>query len=288
MPDPPEAVTIRHMPESRAALEQAIRDFVREEVDLIVIDGGDGTIREVMTVANRIYKGEMPRMAVMRSGKTNALAMDLGVPDHWSLADIVAAYRADSIDWRSPIHVRWGNDRHPDQLGFIFGFGAYLRGTHLAQRVHQGGWFNSIAVFITLIWAMLQTSVGRVRNSWTRGDVIRISHDGDDIALQSVYLLLASTLRRMPLGLRPFGESRDGLKLLSIQAPPRHILRSLPKLLWGKRSERLAKDGYVRRDIAHLILKTAKGFILDGERFPAGTLTISHGKPIAFIVPPKA
>lgn len=262
-----------------------MRDFVREKVDIIVIDGGDGTVREVMTVAYRVYQGRPPRMAVLRSGKTNALAMDLGVPEHWSMADIVAAHRADNIVLRNPIHIRWAHGKHPDQLGFIFGFGAYLRATQLAQRVHQGGWFNGVAVFLTLGWTVLQTMVGGIRSSWTRGDTIRISHDGDDIARQSVYLLLGSTLRRMPLGLRPFGEPRDGLKFLTIQAPPRRMFRSLPRLLWGKRPGRLARNGFVRRDVEHLVLKTAKGFILDGERFPGGTLTIAHGEPIAFLAP---
>ena len=283
--DPPQAVTIHHAPENRAALERAMHDFVREAVDVIVIDGGDGTVREVMSAAHRAYKGRLPRLAVLRAGKTNALAMDLDIPDRWSLADIVAAHRADRVAWRSPIHIRWAHGRHPEQLGFIFGFGAYVRATMLAQRVHRSGGFNGLAVLITLGWAVLRTFLGGARSPWTRGDTIRISRDDVDIVSENIYLIFGSTLRSMPLGLRPFGRQRDGLKLLAVKAPPRHLLRSLPRLLWSDRSSQLEQDGFVRRDVDQLILSIRKSFILDGERFPGGNLTITRGAPIAFLVP---
>jgi hypothetical protein len=283
--DPPQAVTIRHTPDNRAALERAMQDFVRENVDLIVIDGGDGTVREVMSAAHRAYRGNPPRLAVLPAGKTNALAMDLGIPDQWSLADILAAHRAERVAWRSPIHIRWAHGRYHDQLGFIFGFGAYVRATMLAQRVHRRGWFNGFAVFLTLVWTLLRTVLGGMRSPWTRGDTIRISRDDVDIVRENIYLIFGSTLRRMPLGLRPFGRPRDGLKFLAIKAPPRHLLRSLPRLLWSDRSSRLESDGFVRRDVDQITLSIRKSFILDGERFPGGNLTIARGVPIAFLVP---
>ncbi len=283
--DPPEAVTIHHAPENREALALAMQDFVREAVDLIVIDGGDGTVREVMGAAHRAYRGRPPRLAVLPAGKTNALARDLGIPDHWSLEDILAAHRADRIAWRSPIHIRWAHGRHRDQLGFIFGFGAYVRATMLAQRVHRRGGFNGLAVLVTLGWALLRTVLGGAHSPWTRGDTIRLSRDDIDIVSENIYLIFGSTLRHMPLGLRPFGRPRDGLKFLAMKAPPRHLLRSLPRLLWSDRSSQLEQDGFVRRDVERITLSIRKSFILDGERFPGGNLTIAHGTPIAFIVP---
>jgi len=283
--DPPEAVTIRHTPANREALALAMQDFVRESVDLIVIDGGDGTVREVMTAAHRAYRGRPPRLAVLPAGKTNALARDLGIPDHWSLDDILAAHRADHIAWRSPIHIRWAHGRYRDQLGFIFGFGAYVRATMLAQRVHRRGGFNGLAVLITLGWALLRTVLGGAHSPWTRGDTIRTSRDDVDIVSENIYLVFGSTLRHMPLGLRPFGRPRDGLKFLAMKAPPRHLLRSLPRLLWSDRSSQLERDGFVRRDVDRITLSIRKSFILDGERFPGGNLTIARGAPIAFIVP---
>ena len=68
------------MPEDPAQLFPALRRFAAEGVDLVVIDGGDGTVREVITRLPEAYGGPMPRLAVVPNGKTNALAIDIGTP----------------------------------------------------------------------------------------------------------------------------------------------------------------------------------------------------------------
>lgn len=262
-----------------------MQEFAREGIELVAIDGGDGTVREVMRAAHKAYHGRPPRLAILRAGKTNALALDLGIPKDWSLEEVVASHLADRTVRRSPVHVRWAHGRHPDQFGFIFGFGAYVRATMLAQKVHRSGGFNGLAVLITLTWALLQTLLGGPRSPWTRGDTVRISRDNVDIVSERIYMIFGSTLRSLPLGLKPFGEPRQGLKFLAMKAPPAHLLFSLPRLLWGAGPNRLERDGFVRRDVDQVILSIRKSFILDGERFPGGNLTISRGDPIEFVVP---
>ena len=68
------------VPEDPAQLFPALRRFAAEGVDLVVIDGGDGTVREVITRLPEAYGGPMPRLAVVPNGKTNALAIDIGTP----------------------------------------------------------------------------------------------------------------------------------------------------------------------------------------------------------------
>jgi len=283
--DVSDAVVIRRVPETREALANTMLQFAREGVELIVVDGGDGTVREVMSAAHRVYRGRPPRLAILRSGKTNALALDLGIPKGWTLEDAVASHLANRIVERSPVHVHWTHADHPDRLGFIFGFGAYARATLLAQRVHRRGWFNGFAVLMTLIWAVLQTLVGGARGPWTRGDTIRISRDRVDISSEKIYLVLGSTLHHMPLGLKPFGAPREGLKFLAIKAPPRNILRLLLQILRGTTSPRQEEDDHIRQDVDRVFLSIRKSFVLDGERFPGGNLAISRGTPVEFVVP---
>jgi hypothetical protein len=283
--DVPDANVIRLAPASREALSQAIALFAQEHVDLIVVDGGDGTVRDVLSAAHEAYRGRLPRFAILRSGKTNALAMDLNVPWRWSLQDILDGHLADRVETRSPVHVRWIKGAHPDRFGFIFGLGAYVRATMLAQKVHKRGWFNSFAVAMTLAWAVMQTFLGGPRSPWKRGDTIRMSRDSADFISENIYLTLGSTLRKMPLGLRPFGPPRDGLKFLAIKAPPKWLLWFLPSLLRGTNSAALEQNGYIRRDVDRVFLSVRKSFILDGERYPGGNLSISRGAPVEFVVP---
>lgn len=283
--DVPEAVVIRQVPDSHQELLQALVHFDDENVDLIVIDGGDGTVRDVLSAAHRIFKGRMPRLAVLRSGKTNALAMDLGIPRNWTLADALKAHLDDHVAQREPMQVRWIHASHPDQLGFVFGFGAYVRASLLAQSVHKYGWFNGVAVFLTIVWALLGTFLGRRTGSWNRGSMARVSRDNVDILSERLFLIVGSTLHKLPLGIRLFGRPRGGLKFLAIKAPPKAAWRFLPAVLRGTNSAKLERNGYIRRDTDKAFLAIRKSFILDGERFPGGNLAIERAAPVEFVIP---
>ncbi|MET3470948.1 hypothetical protein ABIC78_001463 [Novosphingobium sp. 1529] len=281
----PEAVVFKREPSSRNELVSIITQFANEGVELIVIDGGDGTVRDVLSVAHMVYRGALPRVAVIPSGKTNALAFDLALPAHWSLGDAIRAHMENRVADRAPVHIHWNNNALPDQLGFIFGLGVFSRATLLAQRVHRKGMFNAIAVAMTVLMALLKSLFGGPRNSWRRGDMARVSRDGVEIFAERVYLMLASTLRQMPVGLRPFGRIRDGLKFLTVKAPPRALHRNFLAVIKGRESPALEADGYIRRDADKVYLSLDRGFILDGEQFPGGNLIISRGRPIQFVVP---
>jgi len=283
--DVPDAIVIRHTPQTHAELVNSLRQFAAQELDLIVIDGGDGTIRDVLTAAHWIFKGRPPRFAVLQSGKTNALALDLNIPQDWTIADALRAHQENHVVRREPIRVRWLSSDKPDLFGFIFGFGAYVRATLLARRVHAQGWFNRSAVFLTMLRAVLATALGGARDAWTRGNLVRVSRDDVDILRERMFLILGSTLHRMPLGIRPFGRPRGGLKFLAVKAPPKSILRALPAVLGGRESPKLERDGYIRRDADRVFLGIRKGFILDGEHFPGGNLMIGRGAPVEFVVP---
>src|SRR3546814_6394575 len=73
------------------ALNETLERFAAEGVDLLVVDGGDGTVRDVISAAPAAFGDRMPRMAILPSGKTNALALDLGVPLDWAVANVVEA-----------------------------------------------------------------------------------------------------------------------------------------------------------------------------------------------------
>lgn len=276
---------VKREPETQAELTSALGHFAALGVDLIVIDGGDGTVRDVLTAAAGIYRGRLPQIALLPSGKTNALALDLGIPAGWSLHDAVDAYRAGKTVARSPLTVsRLGSD-DSERHGFLFGSGAFTRATALAQDVHRRGWFNGAAIMLAMAGAIGQTLFGSAQNRWRRGEQVRISHDGKDIHSVNLYLFLASTLERMPLGLKPFGPERAGMKLLAVKAPPRGIPRYLLPLLRGRQPKGMEEAGFVQRDAERVYLSMAGAFILDGERYPGGKIAVGRGIPIDFVVP---
>ncbi|MCK7637726.1 diacylglycerol/lipid kinase family protein [Corynebacterium pygosceleis] len=67
--------------------EDICRGLTRDDVDVIVIVGGDGTVNEVINgllgadPGNRPAPGELPRIAVVPTGSANVFARALGLPN---------------------------------------------------------------------------------------------------------------------------------------------------------------------------------------------------------------
>lgn len=271
------------MPRSYEELDRALAAFARDGVNALVIDGGDGTVRDVLTTAAPHFTRAFPRVAVVPSGKTNALAVDLGVPLSWTEPMAVQALRHGHVVKRSPIEVWRSGAAQAERRGFILGAGAFVAATALAQDTHRMGAFNGLAVGLSVVGAVGQTLFGRADNSWRRGTPMRVAPGNAAVTQGAKYVFFASSLTRLPLDIRPFGKPRPGLKTLCIDAPPRGLMRALPAVLAGFD---LPANGAYRRDDSETIALTIDGdFILDGETYAGGEMILRQGAPIRFAVP---
>jgi len=281
---PPEGVRLVE-PIGREALRFALNDFARDGLDLLVIDGGDGTVRDVISLLPHTFGEDLPLLAVLPSGKTNVLAIDLGTPEGWRLEEaLVAARRSEPvIKSRPPLRISW-QDGRPCLQGFFFGVGAPVKATGLSQKVHKVGFFHNVAVAVTIVTASLGAVFGGTRDEWREGVPARLILDGEDQPVGDRFAVLATALKRLPFGLKPFGAPREGLKLLDVDAPPRRLLKALPVLLTGKIVPGLESMGYRRRDPSQVILAGGAPFVLDGEIFEGGDLTIGLGPSLRFLV----
>jgi diacylglycerol kinase (ATP) len=272
-------------PSTPEALEQDLQAFAQCGVSLLVIDGGDGTIRDVLSRAAPIFGEAMPLIALIPSGKTNVLAIDLGVPRDWTLAKAVAAARSPDavIKLRAPLEVRW-DDGRPSLLGFVFGLGAFVRATNLAHSVHKMGAFHSISVGLSVLGALVGTVMGGKRDLWRAGVPMCLAIDGEEKRTAERFLVLATTLKRLPLGVKPFGPPREGLKFLDVDAPPRRLPGAFPALLAGKESAWSPRHGYRRGDASQLRITTDQPLVVDGDVYDgAGGLTVVLAPTLRFL-----
>ena len=271
-------------PRTPDELAETLAFFAARGVTLLVVDGGDGTVRDVLTAARGAF-ARAPRLAVVPSGKTNALAIDLGIAPDATLPDVIAAARAGRWVSRSPIDIHRDGAALPALRGFLFGSGAFVRATALAQRTHRWGAFNGMAVGLSLAWGVAQTMFAGAANPWRAGEPLRLTLPDGTVDEHASYMTFASTMERLPLGLKPLGPSRAGLKLLAIGAPPRALLRRLPALLRGSDDPALERDGYRRREGEAFGLVLEGDFTFDGETYRGGALELRRGAPIHFAVP---
>lgn len=284
--DPLPGVVVEVAPEEPAELHATLRRFAAEGVDLVVIDGGDGTIREVLTRLPEAYaeaqEGRLPRLAIVPNGKTNALALDIESPLGTTLEQLLDAAEAGRpTKRRRCLEVVRPGQSTPERRGFLFGTGAFVRATELAQKHHSIGLFDDAAIAVTIVHAAAGALFGGPSNGWRKGETARVSFD----PAERWFLTIASTLKRFPLGLKPFGEPREGLKMISVQAPPRGLHRALPVILRGRDAPWLAEKGYCRRDLTAFDMSWAGDFVLDGEIYEGGDLTVRQGPELEFVIP---
>jgi hypothetical protein len=273
-------------PHGRAALDETLARFAAEGLDLLVVDGGDGTVREVLTRAPRHFTAGLPRLAVLPSGKTNARAFDLGAPRAWPLEAVLESARQGRLTTRRPLEVTRIGEQCPLVRGFIFGAGAFVRATDLAQRTHRVGAFEEMAIGLTLAGAAVRTLFGGPGSGWRRGERMQLRFEDDPILTGPVFLLLASTLERLPMGVQPLGSPAAGpLRSLAVEAPPKRLLSALPRLLAGTDAPWLESAGYHQRAIDRLDVTLDTSFVLDGETFPGGALSLRMGEPLEFVTP---
>lgn len=274
-------------PATPQALAADLAGFAQQGLDLLVIDGGDGTIREVVSALPGVYgSDEPPMLAVLRSGKTNILAMDLGVPRDWTVeAAIDAARRGGPTQVRAPLQVaRGGSDAVPLQ-GFVFGTAGFVRAVDRSQKLHRAGVFHGAVVALGLAAAAVSLLLGGRGGDWARGEPLDLSLDGGEWLRGDRLVMLATTLQRLPLGMEPFGPTRPGLKVLDVDAPPQRLLSAMRRLLWGDGEGWLARHGYRRGGANEVRLSVPGSFVLDGETYPGGDLVVSEGRPLRFLQP---
>ena len=287
-------------PDSLEDLAASLHDFARREVGLIIIDGGDGTVREVLTALPSAYGGRPPRLAVLASGTTNLIAADVGAGRSdpatvQMLAAINAAGPPDSlIQRRSTLQVSWPDGYREPVHGMFLGAAAFTRATEISVRlVRQGKIDESAGVAATLVSAVAQTFAGPERQRWMQGDPMSVAHEGKAADSGARFVFLASTLSKLVLGIWPFwgpGVERDAgvVRYLDVSAPPRRLVRALPAIMRGRPRPWMEEWGYRSGAVGYLDLALSDPFVIDGEVFeagPGGVVRLSAGQDLEFLVP---
>lgn len=286
----------RAAPASRPALAAALADFARRGVDLLVVQGGDGTLREVLTALPGAF-ARPPEIAVLPAGKTNLLARALGMggtgrmAGAGALARLREAAAAGRLRRRElpVLQVRRAGVSDPAPLrGLLFGAGAFTEAKLLAERrLHRSGIHDRLAVALALGGVALG-SMRRGASRLEEGVEASLARDGTPGPEGRRFLLLATSLDRLMLGLWPFADRGEGrVNWLDVAAPPRR----LPAALWAARRgwprPWMEEAGYRSGRATHLAIGLRDPFVLDGELFEPGPegVELSASERVAFVLP---
>jgi diacylglycerol kinase (ATP) len=272
----------------RNELFEVLARFASAGIDYLVIDGGDGTVRDVLTYGASAFGDDWPPLIVMPKGKTNALAADLGLPKEWDLDRALERAQAGNFARRRTLVVADADDPQARVQGFMLGAGVFTRSISLGQSAHRWGAFNALAVVVTTFWTLGQAFFAGNGNPWRQPTGIRLTDErGEPLAggAEQRYVLLSSTLENFPMGLKPFGAVREGLKVAVLDRPWRKSLLRIPSIAFGRQPARPERLGYHWLAPGSYLMTLDDRFILDGEAFPPGAYRVSQGPELRFVVP---
>ena len=276
------------------AVQATLADFARNDLNLVAVNSGDGTIQAALTALfnHRAFQ-PLPLLALLRGGTTNMTHQDLGLR-----GQRVAALRR-LMNWahhgegealvrrRSILKVQTPSCPHP-LYGLFFGAACIFKGIQFFHsRVHRMGLSGDPAHLLILarfLWALARRQDALVAPVSTA-----IRADRSAAVSKNVLLLLITTLDRLILGLRPFWSQGGGpLRLTAVSARPRRLLRALPALMNGRGTSCATPDnGYLSCNAREIQLEMDGGFAIDGELFSAdprsGPVLIQDGGVADFL-----
>jgi hypothetical protein len=275
-------------------VKAAVRDFARHEVDLVVVNGGDGTIHAVLTALfTSEWPDHMPFLALLRAGTASMIARDVGLPGSrlqglsrllgWAYAGRGAA----SLMKRTVLRLEWEKGVQP-MYGMFFGAGGIYEGIQFClNRVHTKGVGGELAAGLTLARFLLAAARGDKRT--VPRTSIGVGLEGMGPVPMDVLVILVTTLRRLFLGMRPYWGTEEGpLHFTAIRSDPAHLLRAAPSLFRGRRSRWAGpRHGYLSHNLSALRLHIQSGFTLDGQLYrndpPLGDLWLGRGGEAGFL-----
>ena len=280
---------IRHIETpSLADLPAAVEQLLRDDVELIGINGGDGTVHLALTALLQATAGQaLPAVALLPGGTTSMSARGVN-------GGVVRFERALDNLLDAAGGKRSGQARHlirvqpldaSAQLGLCMGMGAIVSGIEYChERIYKLGMRDERAAGM----AMLRAGWGIARREAVFSDGVPIDVDIDGerrSARASIFLV--TTLNELLLGIRPFwGNGAGPLKITLVREHVQRFLRNFPDLLRGRPDPHLTEAaGYFSRRGERVGIRCAGPYMIDGEIYHAqsGELTVDAFGPVTIV-----
>lgn len=283
-----------HRVRTPADVHSGLEELAAREVDLVVINAGDGTIQATFTALfNDQPFPELPPLALLVAGTTSMTAGDVGLEGRpvpairrllrWARDPATPA----EFPQRYTLRVETPGKARP-MHGMFFGTAAIHQAiVYCRQRIHTLGIRGEIGPGLALARFILAMARGDRR--YVTPVSLQIDIDQYQEPRREYLLVMISTLRRLFLGLRPFwGTEAAPVQCTAIGANPARVLRAMPSLLRGRQAAHMvAENGYFSHNATAFSLDLDSGFTLDGELLSPdlklGRTRVTQGGSLTFI-----
>jgi len=261
-----ETTSVRAVPEALAGL-------ARQDVELLVVNGGDGTLQYTLTqMLTTDDFPSIPMVAPLRGGRTNMTAMDIGAHRdpvkglQALLEDAKAGRIEDRLVDRPLLRVETLLDRRI-HYGFFFGAGMIHRAIDLTHSIFPSGKSQGSLGAGVVTAGLILRAIAKRRDGILIPDKAQIMLDGELIEGGEFTLIIASSLQRLFLRINPFwGREKAPVRFTALASGCKSIATAAPGILRGKPRPFVGPAaGYTSRNVEVAELRLDAGFTVDGE-----------------------
>lgn len=274
-------------PQSREELEVAARRFRDQGVDLLAINGGDGTAHVVLSAFKQVWGDDpLPMIALLRGGTMNTVASGIGVKGSPTqlLGTLVDRYYS-----KEPLPYVERNllsvPGEKTQYGFLFGNGLI---SNFLELYYEGSEPSPQKAAALLAQGCFSTAVGgELGKRLMRPLEVEIEVNGETWAPRPYLTVAAGTVDDIGLRFRPFPDAPrtpGHLQLLALGCSPWQFVQHLPRVRMALPMEAPNSSSVVTQGF-RLRSSTPIGYMIDGDFHVGGTeLEVRIGPRLKMVV----
>lgn len=266
-------------------LYRAAEEFKAANIDILGINGGDGTIHVTITAIAKVYGNTpLPKIALLPGGTLNTIAAGIGIRGNPQelLFEIVDRYHQGEEFKVVERHAL----RIGDQYGFIFGNGLIA---NFLEAYYATGKPSPIMgaklLGRTVLSAIFRTAfIKKLFRRWTG----RVTVDGEVWARPDFATITGATVTEIGLGFAPFYrclEKPGHFALLGIHASPVALALELPRV---HRAQPMRRDKCISQLAKCVRLESEEPFsyTIDGDLYSGvKELELETGPKLELVVP---
>ncbi len=262
-------------------LTDSVHYFCQQNIELLAINGGDGTISCTLTALIHAYQDKpLPKILILPGGTINTLAQNLsirGTPEEILYQAINKYSSTGKLACRNLPSLKVNN-----HYGFIFASGTCA---HFLQVFYKNktNALGSLLLLAKIILSRLTSN--HLYNQVVRSQYYELSVEQQGTIKHQSCSVLCSSIKNLPLGIpyfRNIPADQSAFELSSIITPARSLPWRLPSLLIKKKTH----------DKVNLTCKNITmqsdyeiNYTLDGELYSTNEpITTEIGKTIEFLI----
>ena len=270
-------------------LARALESFRKAGIDVLGVNGGDGTIHYVLTAAVRAWDGAaLPRILLLPGGAMNTVARGSGVrggPERALREVLIRRRHGFPLRTVDRDLLRVSADGAAPTYGFIFGTGSIV--SFLEAYYGTGHPSPATAAFLVGRGVASALVNGRFAAALTRRERLRVSTDGDEWPDGSYLALAAASTPDVGFGFLAFArclEQPGFFHVVGITGSLPQLALSVPRIRRGWPWRRRLAQDEVSRTL--LVEGESPRFTVDGDLYVAErAISVETGLGVDIVVP---